>query len=46
VLHTVPSTFIGVAATMAGIHWSLRRREQVAAAEAPTKDTERHGGAS
>jgi formate dehydrogenase iron-sulfur subunit len=33
VLHTVPYTFGGVVVVMAGIHWSLRRRQEVAAAE-------------
>jgi formate dehydrogenase iron-sulfur subunit len=35
VLHTVPYTFVGVAALMAGVHWSLERRAKVAAAEGP-----------
>jgi formate dehydrogenase iron-sulfur subunit len=33
VLHTVPYTFAGVVAVMGAVHWSLRRREEVAAAE-------------
>jgi formate dehydrogenase iron-sulfur subunit len=33
VLHTVPYTFVGVAAAMYGIHWTLERRKAVALAE-------------
>ena len=33
VLHTVPYTFVGVAAVMYGIHWSFERRRLVALAE-------------
>ena len=33
VLHTVPYTFGGVAVAMAGIHWTFKRRQDVAAAE-------------
>jgi formate dehydrogenase iron-sulfur subunit len=33
VLHTVPYTFVGVAAVMYGIHWSFERRKAVALAE-------------
>jgi formate dehydrogenase iron-sulfur subunit len=35
VLHTVPWTFAGVAVAMFGIQWVARRRQEVAAAEAP-----------
>ena len=31
--HTVPYTFVGVAAAMYGIQWSLKRRHAVAQAE-------------
>ncbi len=34
VLHTVPMTFVGVAATMYGLQWTLDRRRKVAAAAA------------
>jgi formate dehydrogenase iron-sulfur subunit len=33
VMHTVPYTFVGVAAAMYGIQWTLQRRQEVAAAE-------------
>jgi formate dehydrogenase iron-sulfur subunit len=33
VLHTVPYTFVGVAAVMYGIHWTFERRQAVALAE-------------
>ena len=33
VLNTVPVTFVGVAAAMAGIHWLTERRQRVAEAE-------------
>jgi formate dehydrogenase iron-sulfur subunit len=33
VLHTVPYTFVGVAAACAGIHWTFERRKKVAAVE-------------
>jgi formate dehydrogenase iron-sulfur subunit len=33
VLHTVPYTFVGVAAAMYGIHWTFERRKAVALAE-------------
>jgi formate dehydrogenase iron-sulfur subunit len=39
VLHTVPYTFFGVAGLMYGVHWTLERRRQVAAAEGPTAAT-------
>ena len=42
VLHTVPYTFGGVVAVMGAIHWSLRRREEVAAVEGC--DTDEGGG--
>jgi formate dehydrogenase iron-sulfur subunit len=51
VLHTVPYTFVGVAAVMYGIHWSFERRREVAVAEsesaAPTErpsEPEEKGG--
>ena len=31
VLHTVPSTFVGVGLAMAGLHWVVKRRQQRAA---------------
>jgi formate dehydrogenase iron-sulfur subunit len=37
VLHTVPYTFLGVAAAMYGIHWTFERRNAVAAAERADK---------
>ena len=41
VLHTVPYTFIGVAAVMYGIHWTFERRQAVAMVEtAPASDTQ------
>lgn len=33
VLHTVPYTFVGVAALMYGVHWTYERRQEVAVAE-------------
>jgi hypothetical protein len=43
VLHTVPYTFVGVAAAMYGVHWTFERRQKVAEAEtrneAPPTDT-------
>ena len=33
VLHTVPYTFVGVAAAMYGVHWTFERRKKVAEAE-------------
>jgi formate dehydrogenase iron-sulfur subunit len=33
VLHTVPYTFVGVAAAMYGVHWTFERRKTVAEAE-------------
>jgi len=33
VLHTVPYTFLGVAAAMYGVHWTYERRKKVAATE-------------
>jgi formate dehydrogenase iron-sulfur subunit len=33
VLHTVPYTFVGVSAVMAGVNWTFERRKKVAAAE-------------
>ena len=58
VLHTVPWTFGCVAAAMLGVHWIVKRREQVAADEEPDveapgthregdeDDTGRDGGGS
>jgi formate dehydrogenase iron-sulfur subunit len=40
VLHTVPYTFAGVAVAMAGIQWTFKRRQDVAAAEADTEIVE------
>jgi formate dehydrogenase iron-sulfur subunit len=33
VLHTVPYTFVGVAAAMYGVHWTFERRKKVAETE-------------
>ena len=33
VLHTVPYTFVGVAAAMYGVHWTYERRKKVAEIE-------------
>jgi formate dehydrogenase iron-sulfur subunit len=50
VLHTVPGTFVGVAAAMYGFHWFTRRRQEVAAAaeaeagEASGEDTKPETG--
>jgi formate dehydrogenase iron-sulfur subunit len=38
VLHTVPWTFVGVAAAMYGIQWITNRRQEVAAAEGNGED--------
>jgi formate dehydrogenase iron-sulfur subunit len=34
VLHTVPYTFVGVAAAMYGVHWTFERRKTIAQSEA------------
>ncbi len=46
VLHTVPYTFVGVAAAMYGIQWTFARRQQVAAAEAETRNESATAGAT
>ena len=38
VLHTVPYTFVGVAAAMYGVHWTFERRKKVADAESARGD--------
>ena len=49
VLHTVPYTFVGVAAAMYGVHWTFERRQKVAAIEGggdtPPTDDEKNSEA-
>jgi formate dehydrogenase iron-sulfur subunit len=42
VLHTVPYTFVGVAAAMYGIHWTFERRTAVAEVEADVEPSNDH----